>query len=60
MVFNIGTQNSGIVNNVGRDQHVTGGQQGNLVVTPRMLRGAPGLALGGDLGVNGHRHDCRG
>ena len=60
MVFNIGTQNAGIVNNVGRDQHVTGGQQGNLVVTPQDTGGAPGLALGGDLGVNGQRHDCRG
>jgi hypothetical protein len=36
MSFNIGTQNAGIVNNVGRDQHVTGGQQGVLVVTPEV------------------------
>jgi hypothetical protein len=33
MTFNIGNQNAGNINNVGRDQHITGGQTG-IVVTP--------------------------
>jgi hypothetical protein len=36
MSFHIGTQNAGVVNNVGGDQHITGGQQGTLVVTPQV------------------------
>ena len=36
MSFHIGTQNAGVVNNVGRDQHIAGGQQGTLVVTPEV------------------------
>ena len=36
MSFRIGTQNAGVVNNVGRDQHITGGQQGTLAVTPEV------------------------
>jgi hypothetical protein len=36
MSFHIGTQNAGVVNNVGHDQHITGGQQGVLVVTPEV------------------------
>jgi hypothetical protein len=36
MSFHIGTQNAGVVNNVGRDQHISGGQQGTLVVTPEV------------------------
>jgi hypothetical protein len=31
MVFNIGSQTGGVVSNVGRDQHVTGGQHGTAV-----------------------------
>lgn len=31
MVFNIGSQSGGVVSNVGRDQHVTGGQHGTSV-----------------------------
>ena len=38
MSFHIGTQNAGVVNNVGRDQHITGGQQGTLVVTPEVRK----------------------
>jgi hypothetical protein len=33
MTFNIGHQNAGIINNVGRDQHVSGGQHGHPVTT---------------------------
>ena len=33
MIFNIGNQNAANINNVGRDQHITGGQTG-IVVTP--------------------------
>ncbi|WP_371402784.1 hypothetical protein OHA10_33450 [Kribbella sp. NBC_00662] len=33
MTFNIGNQNAANINNVGRDQHITGGQTG-IVVTP--------------------------
>jgi SpoU rRNA methylase family enzyme len=36
MSFHIGTQNAGVVNNVGRDQHIIGAQQGTLVVTPEV------------------------
>jgi hypothetical protein len=36
MSFHIGTQNAGVVNNVGRDQHITGRQEGTLVVTPEV------------------------
>lgn len=50
MSFHIGTQNAGVVNNVGHDQHITGGQQGVLVVTPEVrqalyaLRRSPSAA----------------
>lgn len=43
MVFNIGTQNAGVANNVGRDQHIAGGQQGSLVVTPLVLQALQSL-----------------
>ena len=33
MTFNISSQQGGIVNNVGRDQHVTGGQHGTYAPT---------------------------
>ena len=38
MSFRMGTQSAGVVNNVGRDQHITGGQQGTLVVTPEVQK----------------------
>jgi len=31
MTFHIGSQSGGVVNNVGGDQHITGGQQGSYV-----------------------------
>ena len=31
MTFHIGRQSGGVINNVGRDQHVTGGQRGTQV-----------------------------
>jgi len=62
MSFHIGTQNAGIVNNVGRDQHLTGGQQGVLVVTPEVrqalqtLRSTVASApLDGDQNREAHR-----
>jgi hypothetical protein len=39
MTFNIGNQNAANINNVGRDQHITGGQTG-MVVTPELARQA--------------------
>ena len=39
MTFNIGNQNAANINNVGRDQHITGGQTG-IVVTPEQAREA--------------------
>ena len=39
MTFNIGNQNAANINNVGRDQHITGGQTG-IVVTPEQARQA--------------------
>lgn len=39
MTFNIGNQSAGNINNVGRDQHITGGQQG-VLVTPEAARQA--------------------
>jgi hypothetical protein len=33
MTFNISSQQGGIVNNVGRDQHITGGQHGTYAPT---------------------------
>jgi len=39
MTFNIGSQNAGNINNVARDQHITGGQHGTLV-TPDAARQA--------------------
>jgi hypothetical protein len=38
MTFNIGSQTGGVINNVGRDQHITGGQQG--IVTTEAARQA--------------------
>jgi hypothetical protein len=39
MTFNIGNQNAANINNVGRDQHITGGQTG-IVVTSEQARQA--------------------
>jgi hypothetical protein len=39
MTFNIGSQSAGNINNVARDQHITGGQQG-ILVTPEAARQA--------------------
>jgi hypothetical protein len=39
MTFNIGNQSAGNINNVGRDQHITGGQLG-VMVTPEAARQA--------------------
>lgn len=39
MTFNIGNQNAANINNVGRDQHITGGQTG-IVVTPEQAQQA--------------------
>jgi hypothetical protein len=39
MTFNIGSQTGGVINNVGGDQRIVGGQQGN-VVTPEVARQA--------------------
>ncbi|MEV0800315.1 hypothetical protein AB0I34_21660 [Kribbella sp. NPDC050281] len=39
MTFNIGNQSAGNINNVGRDQHITGGQHG-VLVTPEAARQA--------------------
>ena len=33
MTFNIGSQSGGVINNVGGDQHITGGQQGTVITT---------------------------
>lgn len=33
MTFNIGSQSGGVINNVAGDQHISGGQYGNLVST---------------------------
>ena len=43
MSFHIGTQNAGVVNNVGHDQHIAGGQQGVLVVTPEVQQALQAL-----------------
>jgi hypothetical protein len=32
MTFHINSQQAGVINNVGRDQHITGGQQGQISV----------------------------
>ncbi len=37
MTFNIGTQTAGVINNAGRDQRITGGQQGTLVTQEAAL-----------------------
>jgi len=39
MTFNIGSQSGGVINNVGGDQHVTGGQHG-VVITAEQARQA--------------------
>jgi hypothetical protein len=38
MTFHIGSQTGGIINNVARDQRVTGGQHGTVVTTEAALR----------------------
>lgn len=40
MTFNIGSQTGGVINNVGGDQHITGGQQGTVVTTEVARRAA--------------------
>lgn len=40
MTFNIGNQSGGVINNVARDQHVSGGQQGTATVTQAQARTA--------------------
>jgi hypothetical protein len=46
MTFNIGSQSGGVINNVGGDQHIAGGQQGTVITTEQArqalhdLRGA--------------------
>lgn len=40
MSFNIGSQNGGVINNVGGDQRIAGGQHGNVVVGHEQARRA--------------------
>ena len=42
MTFNIGSQTGGVINNVGGDQQVTGGQQG-AIAAPDAGKHSPGL-----------------
>ncbi|MEU4392652.1 hypothetical protein [Kribbella sp. NPDC023855] len=46
MTFNIGNQNAGNINNVGRDQHVTGGQTGIVVTSEQALQALAELRAG--------------
>lgn len=38
MTFNIGSQSGGVINNVARDQHVSGGQHGTAISTEEARR----------------------
>ena len=53
MTFNIGNQNAANINNVGRDQHITGGQTGIVVTTEQALQALADLRAG----VNATRLD---
>jgi hypothetical protein len=46
MTFNIGNQNAANINNVGRDQHITGGQTGIVVTSEQALRALADLGAG--------------
>src|SRR3954453_23762841 len=46
MTFNIGNQNAGNINNVGRDQHITGGQTGIVVTSEQALQALTDLRAG--------------
>ena len=53
MTFNIGNQNAANINNVGRDQHITGGQTGIVVTSEQALQALADLRAG----VNATRLD---
>jgi hypothetical protein len=46
MTFNIGNQNAANINNVGRDQHITGGQTGIVVTSEQALQAVADLRAG--------------
>jgi hypothetical protein len=46
MTFNIGNQNAANINNVGRDQHITGGQTGIVVTSEQALQALANLRAG--------------
>jgi|SRR3954468_5654549 hypothetical protein len=46
MTFNIGNQNAGNINNVARDQHITGGQTGIVVTSEQALQALADLRAG--------------
>jgi hypothetical protein len=46
MTFNIGNQNAANINNVGRDQHITGGQTGIVVTSEQALQALAELRAG--------------
>ena len=46
MTFNIGNQNAANINNVGRDQHITGGQTGIVVTSEQALQALADLRAG--------------
>jgi hypothetical protein len=46
MTFNIGNQNAANINNVGRDQHITGGQTGIVVTSDQALQALAELRAG--------------
>ncbi|MGW6194800.1 hypothetical protein ACWF0M_01510 [Kribbella sp. NPDC055110] len=46
MTFNIGNQNAANINNVGRDQHITGGQTGIVVTSEQALQALTELRAG--------------
>jgi hypothetical protein len=46
MTFNIGSQNAANINNVGRDQHITGGQTGIVVTREQALEALAELRAG--------------
>jgi hypothetical protein len=46
VTFNIGSQTGGVINNVGRDQQITGGQQGIVVPTEAARQAVRDLIAG--------------
>jgi len=46
MTFNIGNQNAGNINNVARDQHITGGQTDIVVTSEQALQALADLRAG--------------